>query len=159
MDHFFTYLNVLDISPLSWEGILCCVFCGFVIGFERQLFQKVAGIRTSILICMSTYIFVLLSTVVLNDVTDPSRVIGQVVTGVGFLGAGVMFFSKEGALIGVTSAAIIWLLASLGCMIALGYYRTPIIMSLLVVFILLAISILDKFILKMKNVGEKEGDD
>jgi len=148
------FLEFIDISPLSWDGVLVCIFCGFIIGFERQLFQKAAGIRTSILICLSTYIFVMLSTLVTNEVSDPARVIGQVVTGVGFLGAGVMFFSKGGSVVGVTSAAIIWLLASVGSTVALGYYRAAIAISILVVVILLSVSALDKFLFKMKNMDE-----
>jgi putative Mg2+ transporter-C (MgtC) family protein len=144
-------LNFLDVTPLSWEGIAVCVFCGFVVGFERQVFGKPAGIRTSILICLGTYIFVTLSVVVANAVADPARVIGQVVTGVGFLGAGVMFFSKRGSIVGLTSAAIIWLLASVGCIVALGFHQAAILVSILMIVILLSMSALDKFVFKLKD--------
>ncbi len=159
MSNFFTYIDILDVAPLTWEGILVCVFCGFIVGFERQLFHKPAGIRTSILICIGTYIFVSLSVIITNTVADPARVIGQVVSGVGFLGAGVMFFSKRGSVVGLTSAAIIWLLASVGCVVALGYYKAAILISILIVVILLGMSALDRFIFKMKDVNKKSSED
>ena len=152
MPNFSKIVDLLDVAPLTWEGIGVCVFCGFIIGFERQLFHKPAGIRTSILICLGTYIFISISAFISSDVADPTRVIGQVVTGVGFLGAGVMFFSKRGSIVGLTSAAIIWLLASMGCAVGLGYHKVSIIISILIVVILLGISALDKFIFKMKTV-------
>ncbi len=159
MSRLISYLDLFDVAPLSWEGILVCIFCGFVIGFERQLFGKPAGIRTSILICLGTYIFVSLSVVVTNSVADPARVIGQVVTGVGFLGAGVMFFSKRGSVVGLTSAAIIWLLASIGCVVALGYHKAAILISILMIIILLSMSALDKFIFKMKDVDKNSREE
>ncbi|PCI93093.1 MAG: hypothetical protein COB15_16910 [Flavobacteriales bacterium] len=159
MYDYLKNIDFLNVSPLTWEGIMVCVFCGFVVGFERQLFGKPAGIRTSILICLGTYIFVSLSVVVTNAVSDPARVIGQVVTGVGFLGAGVMFFSTRGSVVGLTSAAIIWLLASVGCMVALGYHRAAILISILMIAILLSMSALDKFVFKMKDVDDKRREE
>lgn len=77
------YLNSV-ISPLNIKSIFTAISCAFAIGFERQYFGKPAGIRTSILICLGAYVFVSLSASLLNENTDASRVVGQIVTGIGF---------------------------------------------------------------------------
>jgi len=112
-------IALLDVAPLSWAGILCAMLSASIIGLERQLLGKPVGIRTSALICLGTYVFIAISNHVMRDVTDPSRIIGQAITGVGFLGAGVMM-SRDGAVIGVTSAACIWMLAAIGVVIGTG---------------------------------------
>ena len=81
-------MSMFDISPLSWEALLCCFLSGVVIGLERQLRGKPVGVRTSALICTGTYVFIAMTRYISTDATDPSRIIGQVVTGIGFLGAG-----------------------------------------------------------------------
>ncbi|MFT5757687.1 MAG: putative Mg2+ transporter-C (MgtC) family protein [Alteromonadaceae bacterium] len=76
--------------------------------------------------------------------SDPSRIIGQVITGVGFLGAGVML-AKDGAVVGVTSAATIWVLSAIGVTISKGSYLVSIELSLVVVFILFGVDILEEY--------------
>jgi len=93
------------------------------------------GMRTSALICIGTYVFVAVTRHVANDVTDPSRIIGQVVTGIGFLGAGVIL-ARQGAIIGVTSASAIWVLAAIGVVIGVGYCWLGVKLALLTVAIL-----------------------
>ena len=108
---------LLAIAPFSWGAIGASILCGAIVGLERQLRGKPVGIRTSSLIVLGTYVFVAVSMLAATDNTDPSRIIGQVVTGIGFLGAGVML-AKEGAVVGVTSASTIWSLAAVGVCIA-----------------------------------------
>ena len=76
------------ITPLSWAGLASTFIGGGIIGLERQLCGKPAGIRTSTLICMGTYIFVVSGVPLAGGAGYPSRVIGQVFNGIGFLGAG-----------------------------------------------------------------------
>ena len=116
-----TAMSVIDISPLSWEALLCCFLSGIIIGLERQLRGKPVGMRTSTLICIGTYVFIAMGECVATQATDPSRIIGQVVTGIGFLGAGVIL-ARHGAILGVTSASAIWVLAALG---VVDRARTP----------------------------------
>jgi putative Mg2+ transporter-C (MgtC) family protein len=79
----------MDINSIEfWAKILVSVLCGGIIGFERQIRGKPAGIRTSILICLGTEIFVSHGTSLATG--DQYRVLAQVVTGIGFLGAGLM---------------------------------------------------------------------
>ncbi|MDX1677980.1 MgtC/SapB family protein [Arsukibacterium sp.] len=133
---------IFSITPLSWPELLTALLCGFIIGLERQLRGKPAGIRTSILIVMGTYVFIAASMSVNSAMTDPSRIIGQVITGVGFLGAGVML-SRDGMVLGVTSAATIWVLAAIGVCIGIGEDLVAIKLSVLVVAVLVGVGILE----------------
>lgn len=134
--------TLFDVSPYSWPAIAVSIFCGTIIGIERQLRGKPVGIRTSSLIVLGTYIFVESALLFKGELIDPSRVIGQVITGIGFLGAGVML-AKDGAVYGVTSAATIWVLAALGVTISCGYLGASIKLSVLVVLILWGVDILE----------------
>ncbi len=133
---------ILSIKPLAWGGLGSAVLSGAIIGIERQLLGKPVGIRTSMLICIGTYVFVVVSNQVINVSTDPSRIIGQIVTGIGFLGAGVML-TRDGVVVGVTSASAIWILASVGVLIGSGYYVTGIKISAISVGILVGIDNLE----------------
>jgi putative Mg2+ transporter-C (MgtC) family protein len=136
--------HVFSIEPFDWIAIITAVLCGSIIGLERQLRGKPVGIRTSTLITLGTYVFIVAASTVSNSATDPSRAIGQVITGVGFLGAGVML-SRDGVVIGVTSAATIWALASVGVCIGIGYYLTAIKLAAVVVSVLVGVEILEKY--------------
>jgi len=136
--------SLFSIAPYSWEAIFTSIFCGVIVGLERQLRGKPVGIRTSALIVLGTYVFIASSMFVAVDITDPSRIIGQVITGIGFLGAGVML-SKDGAVIGVTSAATIWSLASVGVCIAIVDSYVAIKLSFIVVAILYGVDLLEEY--------------
>jgi len=147
--------TILTIGPFSWLGILSAMLSGAIVGTERQVMGKPAGIRTSMLICVGTYVFVAISSSVATGMTDPSRVIGQVITGIGFLGAGVML-SRDGLVFGVTSAATIWVLAAIGVTIASGYYLTGIKVAILTVAVLLGVDLLENsFKAMQKGVHSK----
>ncbi|MGK0500444.1 MAG: putative Mg2+ transporter-C (MgtC) family protein [Oceanicoccus sp.] len=134
--------QAVAIAPYDWPSIGTSVFCGLIIGLERQLRGKPVGIRTSSLITLGTYLFLASAFLLEGDVVDPSRVVGQVITGIGFLGAGVML-AKDGAVVGVTSAATIWVLAALGVMIACDNLLVSIKLAVLVVLILYGVDLLE----------------
>ena len=136
--------NVLSIEPFSWMSIAAAIICGGIVGLERQLLGKPVGIRTSALIVLGTYLFITSALLIENDVTDTSRIIGQVVTGIGFLGAGVML-AKDGAVVGVTSAATIWVLAAIGVCIAVVHWFVALKLSVLVVLILVGVDLLEDY--------------
>lgn len=136
--------ELISIDPLNWAHIIAALACGTVVGLERQLRGKPVGIRTSSLIVLGTYVFVELAMVISNGATDNSRIIGQVVTGVGFLGAGVML-AKDGMVLGVTSAATIWALAAIGVALSVASPLVAIKLSLLVVVILVGVDILENY--------------
>jgi putative Mg2+ transporter-C (MgtC) family protein len=139
-----------------WMSIGIAVLCGGIIGLERQIRGKPAGIRTNILICLGTAIFVQLSTIFAGPNVDPTRVLGQVVTGIGFLGAGVIL-SRGGHIKGVTSAAVIWMLAGIGAMIGLGRFVPAIVLSLITVCILSGIEVLEERVPQLR--GEEHVSD
>lgn len=141
----------IDILPFDWPSIGTALLCGTIIGAERQLRGKPVGIRTSSLITLGTYIFIASSLFAAAHfsgpekvVTDPSRIIGQVITGIGFLGAGVML-ARDGFVLGVTSAATIWALASIGVVIAIGYNLVAIKLSLVVIAVLVGVDLLEDY--------------
>src|SRR3989338_9502299 len=105
--------------------LMYSLFCGFIIGLERQIRGKPVDVRTSMLICVGTMLYIFLGTHV-NQGIDAGRILGQVVTGVGFLGGGVIM-TKEGLVSGVTSASVVWLLAGIGSAIALQHYAVAVV--------------------------------
>lgn len=96
-------------------GMAWCIVLGYIIGAERELRGKDAGISTHILVIIGAFIFTVTSTL---DVSSPSRIAAQVVTGIGFLGAGLIFHA-DGGVRNLTTAASLWVGAALG--IALGF--------------------------------------
>ncbi|GLQ73247.1 hypothetical protein CW749_06650 [Vibrio sp. vnigr-6D03] len=134
--------NWLDLGPFSWWDLLCCTVCGSLIGIERQTRGKPVGIRTSILIISGTYFFMSLAVHLSPNSLDHARVLGQIITGVGFLGAGVMM-TLDGKIHGVTSASIIWVLAALGLMTGLGFGQQAILVTILMLSILLGVDKLE----------------
>lgn len=140
------FLDAEALSPMSqvfWQRIGTALLVGGAIGLERQIRGKVAGIRTSILICLGTELFVAMGSSFAPHEADPTRVLGQVVTGIGFLGAGVIL-SRQGRLVGVTTAALIWMLAALGSLIGLGFLEAALIITLIVIVMLTGIERLDR---------------
>lgn len=138
-----TLETLLDIAPYDWSSIGTAIACGAIIGTERQLRGKPVGIRTAALITLGTYLFLATTFLIKGTINDPSRVVGQIITGIGFLGAGVML-TKDGAVMGVTSAATIWVLAAIGIMIATDHQEAAIKLSVLVVIILYGVSLLEE---------------
>ncbi len=125
-------MSVFDKSLLI--KIAVSMLCGFIVGVERHLHKKPIDIRTSSLICLGTMAFIFLGTEVGGD-KDSTRVLGQVVTGIGFLGAGAII-TRQGLVIGMTSASVVWVLAAIGAAVGFGRYSMGIALSLVAVFIL-----------------------
>ncbi|WP_282156812.1 MgtC/SapB family protein [Vibrio diabolicus] len=130
--------QIFDLGPFSWPALLCCAINGLMIGIERQTRGKPVGIRTAILIISGTYLFMSMAVSLSTNTLDQARVLGQIITGVGFLGAGVMM-TLDGKIHGVTSAAVIWVLAGLGLMIGLGYLTQSVVITLLALTVLLGV--------------------
>lgn len=139
-----TYAEIISIAPFEWQAVGTAVLCGAIIGLERQVRGKPVGIRTSALITLGTYIFIAASMLVSTAATDPSRIIGQVITGIGFLGAGVML-ARDGMVLGVTSAATIWSLAAIGVCIALGYDAVAVKLSIVIVVVLVGVDNMEDY--------------
>ena len=108
---------------------------GGAIGLERELGGKPAGLRTNILICIGSVLYTHLSIAMVGGPADPTRVAGQIVTGVGFIGAGTILHAR-GAVVGLTSAATIWVVAAIGVALGSGFYLEGIGTTLVVVAVL-----------------------
>lgn len=133
-----------DFAPNSpfWLAVGVSVLCGTIVGLERQVRGKPAGVRTSSLVCLSTAVFIHLGSSLVSEGGDATRVLGQLVTGVGFLGAGVMF-SNQGVVSGVTTAAVIWVLAAIGAAIGLGRHVEAILLAIVTVAVLVGVELLE----------------
>ncbi len=124
----------------EWEMLLrlvLAVFLGGLIGFQREWTGKVAGLRTHILICMGSALFTVLSFYAFPN-ADPSRIAAGLVTGIGFIGAGVILHRSEGGVVGLTTAATIWAVAGIGMASGAGEYVIAVgaaLLTLLVLFI------------------------
>jgi len=114
--------NIIDIFKLDLMLQLgLATLLGGAIGLERELGGKPAGLRTNILICMGSVLYTKLSVTMAGAGYDPTRVAAQIVTGVGFIGAGTILHAR-GAVVGLTSAATIWVVAAIGVALGGGYY-------------------------------------
>jgi putative Mg2+ transporter-C (MgtC) family protein len=110
-------MNTLDFTTRLGLALLL----GSAIGFERQWRQKSAGLRTNTLVSMGSAAFILLSVSLTGNAGDPSRVASQIVTGIGFLGAGVIM--KDGLSVqGLNTAATIWCSAAVGSLAGVGLF-------------------------------------
>lgn len=114
------------------ENLLVALTLGAVIGFERQWRQRLAGLRTNTLVALGAAIFVVFAGQFTD--TSPTRVAAQVVTGIGFLGAGVI--SKEGVNVrGLNTAATLWCSGAIGLLAGVGHWRHAVLATLLVIVV------------------------
>ncbi len=112
------------LSP--WEEILRlggALLIGFLIGLEREISRKPAGLRTHMLVSLASSLFTILSlsSAFGDGAADPTRIASQIVIGIGFVGAGVII-SSGGEVKGVTTAASLWITAAMGMAMGLGEY-------------------------------------
>lgn len=115
--------------------LLAAILAGGFTGLERQRSRKSAGIRTNTLVAIGACMYVLISvTLAAHDGADPTRIIGQIVTGIGFLGAGVIIHHK-GSVQGLTTAATVWCSAALGSLAGLGLFWETFICTLAIWFV------------------------
>lgn len=115
--------------------LLAAALAGGIIGFERELHDKPAGLRTHMMICVGAALFTIVSERMSGSAGDPTRIAAQVVSGVGFLGAGVILHAR-GAVIGLTTAATIWVVASIGVAFGAGQFILGTLVTLAVAAIL-----------------------
>jgi putative Mg2+ transporter-C (MgtC) family protein len=133
--HWGGVAAILQLELLGY--LLLAVTLGGAIGLEREIRGKAAGLRTNILICVGAALFTRLSTEMAGADGDPARIAAQIVTGVGFIGAGTILHSR-GHVSGLTSAATIWLVAAIGVAVGSGALLEAT-GTTLVVFLVLAV--------------------
>ena len=121
---------------------------GGAIGLEREFLNKSAGFRTMIMICMGSCLYTMFS-IFLSNAT-PDRIASNIVTGIGFLGAGVIF-KDDNRVKGLTTASAIWVTAALGMGIGGGYYYITIIAAVLAIIALLVLTKMESLIDKVNE--------
>ena len=124
---------------------------GAIIGLEREFRSKPAGFRTMILICVGSCLFTIISKN--SNAMSPDRIASNIVTGIGFIGAGVIF--KEGMSVnGLTTASLIWITAALGMAIGYNDYPLAIVVCSMVVVTLFVLEPIQRFINKLHRVKD-----
>ena len=126
--------------PNDVYSIVLAVVLGTAIGLERELRHKAAGLRTNVLICLGAAVFTIISRRMAAGQQDSlTRIAAQIVTGVGFLGAGAIIVDR-GGIHGLTTAATIWLVASIGMACGAGFYSLAGISTLIAIIILIGLA-------------------
>ena len=140
------------------ERLLLAALLGALLGFERELRQKSAGLRTNILIAVGSALFTMMSYELADGrVADPSRVAAQIVTGIGFLGAGAIMRTDSG-IQGLTTAATVWVNAAVGVAAGGGEFRLASIATAVTLIVLLLLHPVEIFI--DRRFGKRSrGDD
>ena len=144
--------NFLDLFLIADSDILVrilfSIILGSVIGLERELTNKSAGLRTQIMVCLGSCLFTILSiygfstAVTLYPLGDPSRVAAQIITGIGFIGAGTVL--RQGLTVtGLTTASTLWIVAAIGMACGCGKISVAVVSTILAVAILVLIRIFE----------------
>ena len=146
-----------DFSTFILDILIPCVLAlifGGIIGFQREKADRPAGLRTHALVCLGSTAFTMISymgfTSVGSGVTDPARIAAGIVTGIGFIGAGAIF--KQGPLIrGVTTAASIWIVSSIGMALGTKMYYLALVVTILCFLTLSILKYVEDRILRLPN--------
>ncbi|MHA8049518.1 MgtC/SapB family protein [Aquirufa sp. ROCK-SH2] len=131
--------------------VLLSIAIGAIIGIEREYKSKSAGLRTMILVCTGSCIFTILSIKI--GVGSADRIAANILTGIGFLGAGVIF-KENNRVNGITTATTIWIVSALGMSIGSGYIELAFISTFLVIVILTGLIFLQNYIEKLNQVKD-----
>jgi putative Mg2+ transporter-C (MgtC) family protein len=130
--------------------LLLSVFLGGLVGFERERKNHAAGLRTHTLVCLGSCLLMILSMYGFADFADepnvrldPARLAAQVITGVGFLGAGTILFTGK-SITGLTTAASIWVVMAVGLTVGAGFYLPAVLSAVMVLLILWGLNIVEK---------------
>ncbi|WP_256761255.1 MgtC/SapB family protein [Cohnella sp. WQ 127256] len=130
--------------------LLLSVLLGGLVGFERERKNHAAGLRTHTLVCLGSCLLMILSMYGFADFVgepnvrlDPARLAAQVITGVGFLGAGTILFTGK-SITGLTTAASIWVVMAVGLAVGAGFYLPAVLSAVMVLLILWGLNIVEK---------------
>lgn len=141
-----------DLNPVSMVvRILLAACCGGILGIERAKSNQAAGMRTYMLVCLGSTVVMLTSQYMAQyfNTGDPARLGAQVISGIGFLGAGTIIVTRRNQVKGLTTAATLWVTACMGLAVGVGFYACALIMYLILIFILLLVNVVDTKYLKI----------
>jgi Uncharacterized membrane protein len=151
LEQIYHAVNAVEVNTVgSVYKLVLSMLLGAVVGYERKRKGQSAGVRTFSLISMGATLAMLLSIYVPQEYMglkngDPGRIAAQVITGIGFLGAGAIIQMK-GSVRGLTTAAGIWMVAIIGMAVGLGMYWLSLVASLLILFILVQLERIEEYI-------------
>jgi putative Mg2+ transporter-C (MgtC) family protein len=151
---FIEFLGPVGLYVGFGIKILTATILGLLIGYDREKKMKSAGLKTNMLICLGACMYTAVSLLSSEDVptADPNRIAAQIVSGIGFLGAGAIIQSR-GAVVGMTTAATIWLVAAIGITVGMGY---PVVASLFTVTVLIVLTFIGPIYKLMERKGERK---
>jgi putative Mg2+ transporter-C (MgtC) family protein len=135
------------ISYQDMISMLMSILCGGIIGFEREYRSKSAGFRTILLISLGSTIFTIVSG---HGSEADDRIAANIITGIGFIGAGVIF-KDQISVQGLTTAAVIWTSAAIGMTTGIGYHALAFVFTLITLFILLMLTRVEKIIAALRR--------
>jgi len=147
--------------PENITSIILAVVLGVAIGLEREVHGKFAGLRTNTLICLGAAVFTLISRQISEGTeASPARIAAQIVTGVGFLGAGAII-RDTGGIHGLTTAATIWMVASIGMACGAGFFLLAVTSTIIALIVLVGLTPLEKWVhsYRRKHKLKPESDD
>lgn len=128
-------------------SMLMAILCGGIIGFEREYKNKSAGFRTIILITLGSTIFTIVSR---HGADTDDRISANIITGIGFIGAGVIF-KDQFSVFGLTTAAVIWTSAAIGMTTGIGYHALAFVFTIITLIILLLANKIEELIGKLQR--------
>jgi len=132
--------------PENVISIILAVVLGVVIGLEREIRGKAAGLRTNALICLGAAVFTIISEQMGGGrEASPTRIAAQIVTGVGFLGAGAIIRGR-GSIHGLTTAATIWMVASIGMACGAGFFLLAVTSTIIALIVLIGLTPLERWV-------------
>lgn len=152
--NFESFLNNIQTpNQLIVVKLLAAMVCGGAIGFERELSRKPAGLRTNVLICMGATLLMITSRHISGGApyTDPARLAAQTITGIGFIGAGVILQSR-GSVTGLTTAATIFVGMAIGLTIGEGMFAAAFMTTLLIMFVLVLLRRVETALLRFRRL-------
>ncbi|WAH38309.1 MgtC/SapB family protein [Alicyclobacillus dauci] len=148
------------LHPEFYLRLVAALIFGFIIGLERTRKGKTAGIRTYTLVCLGSCLVMILSTLNQGQYRDPMRLAAQVVSGIGFLGVGVIWTDRHNFKRGLTTAANLWMTSSVGLVLGYGLYDIAIVAGILMGIAIQLHSFAEKVGLVPKDKIEQDnGDD
>ena len=138
MENIFLNLTILDV----FIRLFLAIILGMLLGIERNFAHKTVGLRTYALLSFGSALFIIISEMIRienfgSSIVDPTRIAAQIITGVGFLGTGLIIWKeKEGMLVGLTTATGFWVATGIGMACGFGYFSLAIIATLMMLFVL-----------------------
>ncbi len=138
--------------------LLLALVCGGLLGFERERKHRPAGLRTYMLVCIGATLVMMTNQYICDmyETGDPARMAAQVVSGIGFLGAGTIITTTNNKVKGLTTAAGLWAAGCVGLAIGIGFYEAAIIGTALIFIVMVILHSFDKKIVSSKKKEEEK---